>query len=437
MSFDRRTFLKGLGIGAAGLSVLPSVVSRAAEPTTPKRFVAFFSGNGTIQSAWASGSEASFSLGEILEPLAPFKDKLTLLSGLDVEAAYEGPGAGHQKGCGAFLTGMPLNDGDFGGGGDQISGWASGISIDQELANALAGDLPLQSLELGVQVEGSNNRHRIAYAGSDQPLPPDDDPSSVFERLFAGLAGQDPGVAERIRRRRQSVLDFVKADITKLQGKLGKEENVRLQAHLDSVRDVEHRLEMLQGLTCQAPEIPGIDHKSIENYGTVGELQMDLLAAAFSCDMVRFATILWGGATSGKRFPSLGFEDRHHELSHAGDSDTAAKNKLIAINRWYAERLAYLLAKLDSIPEGNGTMLDNTVVVWGNELAIGNKHSRRDHRWVMAGNAGGFFDTGRLVDVSGRTNNDLWVSIAQAMGHSISSFGSAKHSTGPITKLHA
>jgi hypothetical protein len=295
----------------------------------------------------------------------------------------------------------------------------------------------MKSLELGVQVEGSNNRHRIAYAGSDQPLPPDDDPKSVFERLFSGLAGTDPGAADRLLRRRQSVLDFVKGDIQKLQSKLGKDELERLEAHLESVRDVEHRLEMMSGLSCQAPAEPNIDHKKIENYRAAGELQMDLLTAAFSCDMVRYATILWGGATSGKRFPSLGFDDSHHQLSHAGDSDTAAKNKLIEINRWYAERFAYLLAKLDSIPEGTGTMLDNTVVLWGNELAVGNKHSRRDHRWVMAGNAGGFFQPGRLVDVSGRTNNDLLVSIAQAMGHSISTFGAEKYCTGPISALHA
>jgi hypothetical protein len=194
---------------------------------------------------------------------------------------------------------------------------------------------------------------------------------------------------------------------------------------------------MLNGLTCSAPSAPSIDPDSLANYGPTGQLQMDLLTAAFSCDMVRFATILWGGATSGKRFPWLGFDDRHHELSHAGDTDTAAKNKLIQINRWYAEQLAYLLAKLDAIPEGTGTMLDNTVILWGNELAIGNKHSRRDHRWVMAGNAGGFFNTGRLVDVSGRTNNDLLVSIAQAMGHSISTFGLSTYCTGPITQLHA
>ncbi len=436
-SFDRRKFLKAIGIGGAGVALLPSVVTRAAEPATPKRFLAFFTGNGTIAGSWASGSGTNFSLGQILEPLAPFKDKLTLLTGLDVEAAYEGPGAGHQKGCGAFLTGRPLNDGDFGGGGGEISGWASGISIDQELANALAKDLPIKSLELGVQVEGSNNRHRIAYTGSDQPLPPDDDPKSVFDRLFAGLAGQDPAAAERVRRRRQSVLDFVQSDIKKLQQKLGKSEFERLEAHLESVRTVEHQLEMLDGVTCSAPTEPSIAHKKLENYPKVGQIQMDLLTAAFSCDMVRFATILWGGATSGKRFPWLGFEDSHHTLSHAGDSNTAAKNKLVEINRWYAEQLAYLLAKLDSIPEGDGSMLDNTVVLWGNELAVGNKHTRRDHHWVMAGNAGKFFKTGRLVNVNGRTNNDLLVSIAHAMGHSISSFGLAKHCSGPLTSLHA
>jgi hypothetical protein len=438
--FNRRAFLKSIGVGAAGMSILPSVVSRAAEPERPLRFLAFFTPNGSIPSAWATpgATETTFSLGPILEPLAPFREKLLLMRGLNVEAAYEGPGAGHQKGTGGFLTGRPLNEGSFGGGGGEISGWASGISIDQEIANALARDLPHKSLELGVRVGGSNNRHRIAYAGSDQPLPPDDDPKSVFARLFGKLAGEDPAIAERLRRRRQSVLDFVKSDLGALQTKLGKQEWDRLQAHLDSVRDVEHRLEMMSGVSCQPPGAPpSLDHRATGNFGEVGRLQMDLLTAAFSCDLVRYATLLWSGGTSGQRFPWIGVDDSHHELSHAGDSDTTARGKLVKINRWYAEQLAYLLAKLDAIPEAGGTMLDNTVILWGGELAIGNKHSRRDHRWLIAGSGGGFFETGRFVDVAGGTNNNLCVSIAQAMGHPISSFGLAKYSTGPIAKLHA
>lgn len=435
---DRRDFLRGLGIGAAGLSLLPSVVTRAAEPTFPKRLVAIFTPNGSIPEAWVTkgAGEKDFTLGPILKPLAPYRDKLLLLSGLDNKASYDGPGAAHQKGTGAFLTGRPLNDGNFTGGGDTQSGWASGISLDQELGKALGSDTPHATLELGVQVEGSNNRHRIAYAGSDKPLPPDDDPKSVFQRLFGNLSTDPVELAaiERRLRRRQSVLDFVESDLQKLQTKLGKDEWERLEAHVESIRDVEKRLEM-PTQTCEAPTLPTLDHKKAENYPAVSKLQLDMLAAAFACDLTRFATVLFGGGTSGKRFPWLGFEDRHHELSHAGTSDTVARGKLVKINAWYAEQVAHLLAKLDSIPEGTGTVLDNTVVLWGGELSVGNNHSRKGMNWVLAGSAGGTFRTGRLVSYSGASHNDLLVSLANAMGHPIQSFGLAKHCSGPLPKL--
>ncbi len=437
---DRRMFLKGLGVSAAGLALLPSVVTRAAEPTAPKRFLTLFTGNGTIPDAWvkASTSEKEFTLGTILEPLAPFKNKLLLMSGVDNLATNDGPGAAHQKGTAALLTGAPLLDGDFSGGnGDQKSGWASGISLDQHLANALGNDTVFKSLELGAQVEGSNNRHRISYAGSNTPLPPDDNPLSVFDRLFGNLAGaaDDKEATLRRLRRRQSVLDFVKDDLLRMQQQLGADEKERLEAHLDAVRDVEKRLEV-PTQTCEYPSVPGqLEHKKIENYEQVSKLQLDMLAAAFACDLTRFATMIYGGGTSSKRFPWLGFEDTHHTLSHAGNSDTSAKNKLIKINRWYAEQVAYLLGKLDSIPEGDGTVLDNTIVFWGNELSIGNTHSRKDNRWLLAGSAGGALQTGRYIDFGGVPHNNLLVSIAQAMGLETTSFGPAKYCTGALSKL--
>lgn len=438
-NLDRRSFLKSIGVGAAGLSLLPAVVSRAAEAPVPKRFIALLTANGTIGDAWvkSSTSETDFALGTILEPLAPFKKKLILLSGLDNLASYDGPGAAHQKGVGAFLTGAPLLDGDFGGGGDAKSGWASGISLDQRLANTLGKDTAFKSLELGVQVEGSNNRHRIAYAASNQPIAPDDSPASVFERLFgtiAASAGDQEAVLRRLRRR-QSVLDFAENDLLRLKHQLGADEHERLEAHLESIRDVEKRLEMPTA-TCDYPTVPtGLAHKKIENYEKVGKLQSDLLAAAFACDLTRFATVLYGGGTSSKRFPALGFDDTHHTLSHAGNTDTAAKSKLIQINRFYAQQVAYLLQKLDSIPEGNGTVLDNTVVLWGNELSIGNTHSRKGLRWMLAGSAGGALKTGRYVQYSGVPHNNLLVSIARAVGLDLDTFGPSKYCTGALGKL--
>lgn len=436
---DRRAFLKSLGVGAAALSFLPSSVTRAADPTIPKRFIAFFTGNGTLPAFWAKpgATEKDFTLGPILAPLAAFKQKLVLLDGLDNAASYDGPGAAHQKGCGAFLTGRGLNAGDFtGGNGETSSGWASGISIDQELANHFAGETPLKSLELGVQVEGSNNRHRIAYAGSDKPLPPDDEPKSVFERLFAGFS-QTAAETERLRRRRQKALDLVKGDLAKLRAELGAEDRERLDSHAAAVGEIEQKLEMMVGKTCVPPVIdPALDASKPQNYEKTGKLQMDLLVAALRCDLTRFASVLWGGATSGKSLPWLGFSDRHHELSHAGDSDSVAQGKLVKINTWYAQQFLYLLQGLEAAKEADGSsVLDNSIVLWGSELSIGNTHSRKAVHWVMAGNAGGAFASGRYLKLSAVPHNNLLVSIANALGHSITTFGTPSRCTGALAQL--
>jgi hypothetical protein len=183
-----------------------------------------------------------------------------------------------------------------------------------------------------------------------------------------------------------------------------------------------------------------MDVQAPANMPAIGKLQMDLAAAALACDLTRVLSLQWTYAESNQSFPHLGFTDFHHVMSHAGDSDAAAQEKLTKINVWYAEQFAYLLGKLASYPEEGGTLLDNTAVLWCNEVGKGNNHAHRDLPFLLAGSCGGYFRTGRFVDymaggAAGHPHNNLLVSLAQAMGLPDTTFGDPAYSTGPLPGL--
>ncbi len=439
----RRQLLTGLGIGAAG-TMLPFVRTlgvRAQDAGgAPIRFVGIFTPCGTIGSAWGSRtSDTSFSLGAILRPFEALRDRMLVLDGLDMSVTRLGVGGAHQRGAGALLTGQPLNDGDFCGGTDcssGTSGWAAGRSIDQAMADHLMGQTRLRSLELGVRVSGSNNRHRIAYRGADDPLPPDDNPTQVFDRLFEG-AGIDRAALERRRLERASVLDHARADLGVLRGRLGAEHRARLDAHTASIRELERSLDAtLAAGACAAPDLgAAFDHRRSENYPLTSRAQLDVLAGALACDATRVATLLYSGATSGQTFPWIDIADGHHALSHEGDTNADAQAKLTRINAWYAGEIARFCQRLADIPEGDGTLLDHTIVFWGNELSKGNTHSRTDMRFVLLGGRAAGLRQGRWLRFGDRSHNDLLVSLGRALGLDITRFGHRDHTTGPITEL--
>ena len=156
---------------------------------------------------------------------------------------------------------------------------------------------------------------------------------------------------------------------------------------------------------------------------------------SLACDLTRVASIQWSTSVSNKVFSWLGISEGHHDLSHEGDTNGDAQSKLIQINTWYAEQFAYLVAALKAVPEGDGTMLDNTVILWCNELGIGNLHSRTDVPYVLAGGCGGYFKTGRHLQYDGENHNNLMVSLCNAMDVNVSTFGNPAYCTGPLSKL--
>jgi hypothetical protein len=453
---DRRTFLRGAGGAAIALPFLGAMgcgrsngdkalgKTMAAGGLFPKRFLVFFSANGTVRENWApTGSEYDFQLSPILSPLEAHKQNLVILDGVDMVSARFGPGDGHQKGMGHMLTGVELLEGDlFVGGGDvpPTSGWGGGISIDQAIANKIGGTTRFKSLELGVQVGGGTVWSRMSYLGADQPVPPEDDPYAAWDRIFADLS-DDPFGAEQLRGKRHAVLDAVMDDYRTLNAKLGAEDKRRLDNHLTAISEVASRLDngATLGGSCEQPDLGApINIGANDNYPLVGQLQMDLLVMALACDLTRVGSIQWSRSVSNKVFSWLdpAVPEGHHDLSHEGDSNGAAMDKISRINTWYAGQLGYLIQKLAEIPEGDGTLLDNTCILWCNELGRGNSHTRNDVPWVLAGSAGGAIETGRFLSYSGDTpHNNLMVSLLNAYDDDATNFGNPTYCTGPLSGL--
>ena len=438
LSHSRR---RALGLVGAALS-LPLLeafsvrVARADVAPYPRRFVVFFSPNGTISKNWEpSGTEREFQLSPILAPLEPHQSDLVVIQGVDQQG---GGGDGHQNGMGGMLTGAMLNPGRFAGGVSGSSGWAGGISVDQRIAQEIGQGTRFQSLELGVQVGGADNRGRMCYAGADAPLPPEDDPSRVFARVFADF-GRDPDELARTRAHRKSVLDRVAGRYQRLSTALGTDDRRKLEAHLSAIREIETRLDVdpRARAGCRVLAAPAARGAGTnDEFPALGKLQMDLLVSALSCDLTRVASLQWSRSVSQVRFSWLGISEAHHDLSHLGDENAAAEDKLTRINRWYAQQLAYLISALKAVPEGEGTLFDNTLVLWCNELAKGNVHSRRDAPYVLAGSAGGALRTGRYLRYEGDVpHNNLLVSLTNIMGLSDTKFGRPEWCSGPLSNL--
>ncbi len=427
-------------LGAAGALIGSALLPRsvwAGPGTPPKRLVIIFTANGTIYPNWApTGTETNFTLSPILKPLAAFQNRMIVLDGINVEAARHGNGDDHMKGMGCMLTGIELLPGTTMGGAGTPAGFAGGISIDQKIANAIGTSTTYKSLEFGAYVKDSDVWSRMCYSGANQPLPPMEDPLKVYQRLFSG-SGLSPADLTRLLKRRQSVLDQVQGTLKTLENNVGTDDRVRVQAHLESVQQVEKQL-LSQTAAC-IPPVQGspLDLNDPNNYPAVGKLQMDMLVTSLACDLTRVASMQFSHSVSQVSFPWLGIAEGHHDLSHMGDSDTVAEGKLVQINTWYASQIAYLLGKMDAVQENNGkTLLDNSLVVWMNELGKGNAHSHEPLPVVIMGGANGALKTGRYLKYPQPVlHQNLLVSLANAMDVPMTTFGNPAYCTGPLANL--
>ncbi len=428
---DRRAVLRGAGSIAVAIPFLEAMRPAWAQ-AQPKRFIAMFSSNGVIQDAWRpTGTETNFLLGRSLAPLEPFKSDVVVIQGLTLSAK----GAVHPAAMAGLLTGTPADDTFARGPGN--AGWATGPSIDQVIASEIAKKTRtrFKSLELGALTDSGSDLggFRMVFAGPSLPIPPENNPLNAFKRLFTGLQqGGDTAALQKMIAQRRSILDAVKGEYERMKVRLGSEDRVKLDAHLVSVREIETDLLALPtanpSAACSQPAIgtPG------SAMPAVAKAQMDIIVAALACDLTRVATLQLLRSGAQNSYPWIGVNDKHHDLGHRPDSDTAARDKLVKIETWYAEQFAYLVGKLKE--KG---LLDSTLVLWGNELGVGNTHDRRNAPFVLAGRAGGALRPGRYLNYPGVSHNNLLVSCGKAMDLELSTFGEPSWCQGPLRGLIA
>ncbi len=423
-AIHRRNFVKSLGLSAASLPFIIGLPSLGlAAPARPRqRLVIMFSPNGTIPSAfWPDEEGRDFKLKEIMTPLDAFKDRMLVLNG--VCNKVRGDGDNHMRGMSCLLTGIELFPGNIQGGSDTPSGWASGISIDQELKNFFQSRNETRtrfgSLEFGVGVtDRADPWTRMSYAGPNKPVAPVSDPYQMYEKLYGQLKDKES---------LQSVLDDVQGDLKKVRKLISADDRRLLEDHESLVRQMEREIKESseQKLRVSPPTLEGGVADQNDNVPRLSRMQIDLLVNSFVNDMSRVATVQFTKSVGGARMNWLDVKEGHHTLSHE-DKDEAVAAKLVKINKWFAGELAYLTQKLANTPEpgGDGSLLDNTLIVWTNELGRGSSHTLDNIPFVMIG--GGFgFQMGRSLKLPKVAHNRLHLALAHAVGHRIETFGKA------------
>jgi hypothetical protein len=433
---SRREFLRTMGLGAATLPFILNLPSLgfANQKRRKQRLVVMFTPNGVVPNAfWPDEEGEKFTLKECLKPLEPFQKRVLTLHG--VSNRVRGDGDGHMRGIGCLLTGIELFPGNVQGGSDTPAGWAKGISIDQEIKNFLHQDPATKtrfgSLEFGVLVpERADTWTRMVYAAGNKPLAPIDNPYQMLTKLY-GRA--------KDRENLTSILDDVQDDLRKVSGAVSAEDRRLLDEHAGFVREMEQELKAAKDETVghAVPELETGVKKENDNIPRISKMQIDLMVHSFATDFARVATLQYTNSVGGARMKWLGVNEGHHELSHLPDNDDKGQEKLRKINTWFCEQLAYLTKRLSETPEpgGDGSLLDNTLLVWTNELGKGNSHTHDDIPFILVGN-GLDFRMGRALKYTKVPHNRLLLSLAHGMGHRIDKFGNPNFcGQGPLSNL--
>jgi len=450
---DRRQFLKAMGAAASAVPFIPLFDAHAAS-APPKRIVFFFSSNGTIHESWLPKMNGNkLELSPILSPLEKLKSKLLVIDGLSHKVIIEkSDRGGHSAGMNTALTGRNNKIVDP---AQPLHSLATGISLDQYLAGKIGGQTKLRSIECGIQVEPYYKAFAsLSYRDSLAPIMPENSPYRVFDRLFRSgpeQSGSGNATTQESLEDRQRLLESASKDLEALRKRLPADDRLKMEAHIQAVREVGHSLTtgagIASGRSCQKPDLGApLDIEKNSNIPALGKMHMDLLAMALACDLTRVATIQFGKAGSNHRFTWLGPEFAtdpllnsfcqargFHALAHR-ETDPESRAKIVRINTWYAEQFAYFLNKLASIPEGGGSVLDQTAVIWVNELGSGGTHTHEKVPWVIGGNAGGFLKSGQLLSYPGEPHNRLLLTLCHAMGVATDSFGDPDYcKAGPLS----
>ena len=443
---SRRSLLKllsGTAMAAPFGHLLTSSVAEAAD-AAPLRFIALFTPHGGLPEYWTpKGGEADFNIdfeNSVLQPLQRHRSKLLVLDGLDYRVLYEHGRTGHEGGPVTFLTGSEV----VVDSGDELP---SGASLDQVIGNAVGGVTQFRSLQLHAfeQFGAQHVYNSISFTENGSRVPFELNPANLYKRLFGSMGGSS-AEAQAILMKRKSLLDYLIKDATRLKKRLATAEGQKLDTHLAALRDIERRLTNTGALNCEKPAALSDELSDLGDIGNMPgltKLHMDLIARAFACDLTRVVTM----TIPGPSMPWIGIdEDIHNDIAHRTDTQTEPERtdirlKMVRVQQWYSEQLALLMDSLAAIPEGSGTVLDNTVILWGNELGDAAGHMNVSIPTVLAGGAGGKFRMGRCLrlrpgkDPLGNwpgpgsplpgavEHNKLLTSIAQAFGVNVDRFG--------------
>src|SRR6478672_7769315 len=446
---SRRALLRGMG-AAIALPVLDAMVpalgamTKAAQKIAPNRMAFVYVPNGIDMRNWRpEGIGHSFNFPKILEPLSALQDDILIFSGLKDQngnALGDGPGD-HARAASSFLTGVhPRKT-----AGSDIS---VGVSVDQVAAQKIGNATRLASLELGCEdghlAGNCDSGYSCAYVNSISwrtptvPNPPEVNPSAVFERLFGtDESAGDPGARARTARYQQSILDLVADDTRRLQGGLGTTDRRKLDEYLTAVREVERQVEMMEqqaaSKSIAAPNLAKPDGIPLE-FQDHARLMFDLLTIALQTDTTRISTFMLAREGSNRSYREIGVPEGHHGLSHHRN-DPALMDKVAQINRYHMEQYAKFIAKLKATPDGDGSLLDHTTVVYGSGISDGNRHNHDDLPVLMAGGSRAF-RTGRHVKFAESTPvANLYVSLLDVMGVPTEKLGDSQGQLNYLTDV--
>lgn len=436
--YSRRTFLAGVGLGPGLLPLLTTDRAEAgclANP--PRRVITVVWTNGVLE--WTGGSGADYTLPAYLKALEPHKADIIPIKGVRLQNLKDTPNPQRADSAGhgatpAILTGRIYKE------LRPFVEIAGGPSLDQYIAAELVKKgvkTPRAALTLGVMQQG----YLATWRNAGEPARPDNDPYHVFDGIFAGQAGVGPDPAiERIRAARKSVMDLVRRDLDGFRANVGKENRLRIDSHLTSIRELETNMSpggIVNPDGCAPPKLGDkIDFKNTRNFHTTLKLQMDLAVAALAADVTRVVSLQLGNEGDNHIIPTwlgiqptgksggLGDDNSHHSIAHRG-GDTKRR-----VDGWFHEMFAYLIGKLKTEKDGNGKpMLDSTVILFANHMAHGGSHSTDNIPFLLAGRGGGYFKTGQSVSVPNVMHTAVLKEIGLAMGVDMKPFFEAKYDT--------
>ena len=441
-SIPRRLFLRGLGSATVALPLLDSMTPALTAATKPVVRLGFiYHPTGAIQSRWnPKGEGTGFEFSPSLKALEPFRDRVNVLSGMaQVQARALGDGPGdHAREGAVWLTGVHPKK-------TEGVGIRCGVSVDQIAAQHTGQYTQLASLELGTEspslAGGCDSGYSCAYTNTvswktpTTPLPVEMNPRTVFERLFGEGESNDPAARKAALNERRSILDYVAGSIDRLQTKLGPGDRNKLSEYLDSIRDLERRIQKIEQQNAQnSAPLPVMARPSAipDSFEDHCKLMFDLQVMAYRTDMTRVISFMLARAGSNRAYPTIGIADGHHSLTHHAN-DPEKVEKVAKIDQHLVDMVGYYMGRLKETPDGDGTLLDHVAIVYGSGTGDGNAHSHHDLPTVLLGGAGGQIQGGRHLKYAKDTPlNNLFLNLLDKAGLPSESFGDA---TGRLNYL--